>query len=36
MLPVPQINLINGGRHASNDLDIQEIMFMPVGAATFR
>jgi enolase 1/2/3 len=35
VLPVPQLNLINGGRHASNDLDIQEIMFMPVGAATF-
>jgi enolase len=35
VLPVPQINLINGGRHASNDLDIQEVMFMPVAAPTF-
>jgi enolase len=35
VLPVPQVNLINGGRHASNDLDIQEIIVMPAGAATF-
>jgi enolase len=35
VLPVPQVNLINGGRHASNDLDIQEVMFMPVAAPTF-
>jgi enolase len=35
ILPVPQVNLINGGRHASNDLDIQEVAIMPVGAATF-
>jgi enolase len=35
VLPVPQVNLINGGQHASNDLDIQEIIVMPVGAATF-
>ena len=32
MLPVPLINLINGGRHASNDLDFQEFIIMPVGA----
>jgi enolase len=35
VLPVPQVNLINGGRHASNDLDIQEFAIMPVGTATF-
>lgn len=35
VLPVPQVNLINGGRHASNDLDFQEFTIMPVGAATF-
>ena len=32
ILPVPLINLINGGRHASNDLDFQEFIIMPVGA----
>jgi enolase len=35
VLPVPQVNLINGGRHASNDLDIQEFIIMPAGVATF-
>lgn len=35
VLPVPQVNLINGGRHASNDLDFQEFTIMPVGATTF-
>jgi len=35
VLPVPQINLINGGKHASNDLDIQEFTIMPVGVSTF-
>jgi len=35
VLPVPQINLINGGRHASNDLDFQEFIIMPVGASSF-
>lgn len=35
VLPVPQVNLINGGRHASNDLDIQEFIIMPVGAPSF-
>lgn len=35
VLPVPQVNLINGGKHASNDLDIQEFTIMPVGASTF-
>ena len=35
LLPVPQMNIINGGQHAPNNLDIQEFMIMPVGAATF-
>lgn len=34
ILPVPQFNLINGGRHASNDLDIQEFSIVPVGAGS--
>ena len=32
VLPVPQVNLINGGRHASNDLDFQEFIMIPSGA----
>ena len=32
VLPVPQVNLINGGRHASNDLDFQEFVIVPSGA----
>lgn len=32
VLPLPQFNLINGGRHASNDLDFQEVAIMPYGA----
>ena len=35
-LPVPMMNVINGGAHANNNLDIQEFMIMPVGAASFR
>ena len=35
-MPVPMMNVINGGAHANNSLDIQELMIMPVGAATFR
>ncbi|MBG0791000.1 MAG: phosphopyruvate hydratase [Desulfovibrionaceae bacterium] len=35
LLPVPQMNIINGGEHAPNNLDIQEFMIMPVGAETF-
>jgi len=35
VLPVPQACLINGGRHAGNDLDIQEFCIMPTGASTF-
>ncbi len=34
-LPVPMMNIINGGAHADNNLDIQEFMILPVGAATF-
>jgi len=33
-LPVPMMNIINGGKHADNPIDIQEFMIMPVGAAT--
>ena len=36
ILPVPMMNVINGGEHASNNVDIQEFMIMPVGASTFR
>lgn len=35
VLPVPLMNIINGGAHAPNNLDIQEFMIMPVGAETF-
>ena len=35
-MPVPMMNIINGGEHANNSLDIQEFMVMPVGASTFR
>ncbi|HAM40630.1 MAG: phosphopyruvate hydratase [Omnitrophica WOR_2 bacterium RIFCSPLOWO2_02_FULL_63_16] len=34
-LPIPQMNIINGGAHADNTLDVQEFMIMPVGASTF-
>jgi enolase len=34
-LPVPMINVLNGGKHADSSLDFQEFMIMPVGAATF-
>ena len=34
-LPVPMINVLNGGRHASNPLDLQEFMIVPAGFATF-
>lgn len=36
MLPVPQMNVINGGAHANNNLDIQEFMILPVGAPSFK
>jgi len=35
-LPVPMLNIINGGKHADNNIDIQEFMIMPVGAPSFR
>ena len=35
-LPVPMINIINGGAHASNSSDIQEFMIIPVGSSSFR
>ena len=34
-LPVPMLNVINGGAHADNELELQEFMLMPVGAASF-
>ena len=34
-LPVPMMNIINGGRHADNNVDMQEFMVMPAGAASF-
>ncbi|HHY67553.1 MAG TPA: phosphopyruvate hydratase [Alicyclobacillus sp.] len=35
-LPVPMMNILNGGKHADNNVDIQEFMILPVGAPTFR
>jgi len=35
-MPVPMMNVINGGAHANNNLDIQEFMILPVGAPSFR
>ncbi|PDO11423.1 MAG: phosphopyruvate hydratase [Candidatus Reconcilbacillus cellulovorans] len=35
-LPVPMMNILNGGAHADNNVDIQEFMVLPVGAPTFR
>lgn len=35
-LPVPMMNILNGGEHADNNVDIQEFMIMPVGATSFR
>lgn len=35
-LPMPMLNILNGGAHASNSLDVQEFMIMPVGAPTFK
>jgi enolase len=35
-LPVPMMNILNGGKHADNNIDFQEFMIMPLGAATFR
>ena len=36
VLPVPMMNILNGGKHADNTVDFQEFMIMPVGAASFR
>ena len=36
VLPVPMMNILNGGAHADNNVDVQEFMVMPLGAATFR
>jgi len=36
VMPVPMMNIINGGAHANNSLDIQEFMMLPVGAPSFR
>jgi enolase len=36
IIPVPMMNIINGGEHADNNLDIQEFMIMPVGADSFK
>ena len=36
ILPIPMMNILNGGKHADNDLDIQEFMIMPIGAETFQ
>jgi enolase len=35
-MPVPMMNVINGGAHANNNLDLQELMIIPVGAPSFR
>src|SRR5690606_8640778 len=34
LLPVPMMNIINGGEHADNPIDVQEFMIMPIGAET--
>ncbi|MDI6892320.1 MAG: phosphopyruvate hydratase [Actinomycetota bacterium] len=36
VLPVPMMNILNGGKHADNNVDIQEFMVMPVGASSFK
>jgi enolase len=36
VMPVPQMNIVNGGAHADNNLDVQEFMILPVGAPSFR
>ena len=35
-LPVPMMNILNGGKHADNNVDVQEFMVVPAGAATFK
>ncbi|MDX9702069.1 MAG: phosphopyruvate hydratase [Candidatus Auribacterota bacterium] len=36
VLPVPMMNILNGGQHADNNVDVQEFMIMPIGAGSFR
>ena len=36
LLPIPMMNILNGGKHADNNVDLQEFMVMPVGAKSFR
>src|SRR5262249_59362811 len=36
VLPVPMMNVLNGGKHADNNVDFQEFMIMPLGAPSFR
>ncbi|MBL7068829.1 MAG: phosphopyruvate hydratase [Candidatus Omnitrophica bacterium] len=36
MLPIPMMNILNGGTHADNNVDLQEFMIMPVGASSFK
>src|SRR5699024_5177981 len=36
VLPVPMLNILNGGAHADTDVDIQEFMIAPIGAESFR
>src|SRR6185295_1764291 len=35
-MPVPMMNVVNGGAHANNSLDMQELMIVPIGAKSFR
>lgn len=36
IIPVPMMNVLNGGKHADNNVDLQEFMIMPIGASTFK
>ena len=36
VLPVPMMNILNGGKHADNSVNIQEFMIMPIGAESFK
>jgi enolase len=36
ILPIPMMNIINGGKHADNNVDLQEFMIMPIGAGSFK
>jgi len=35
-MPVPMMNVVNGGAHANNNLDLQELMIIPIGVLSFR